>query len=143
MTEWAAQFDEAMRLKDQREFQAATEVLLFLLDEGAPTQRHEAAVLGELGGLFLFDLDSPSRAAGFYQRCVDISPRSELASLGLFHSLILTNCVVEALDEMKRYISTSRSAEYDLLVGEIRRALGHERRVAGVRPGGGESNSDE
>jgi len=143
MSEWATRFDEAMRLKGRQEFQAAAEVLLALLEEGAPTQQHEAAALGELGGLCLFDLDDPQRAVVFYQKCVAISPESELASVGLFHSLILANRVADALDEMKRYISSNRSTEYDLLVAEIRRALRQERSPDGGRPAGGESTTDE
>ena len=56
------------------------------------------------------------RALILYQRTVALSPQSELASLGLFHSLWNTGKHDEVFSEMRRFLSLSELEEYDRLI---------------------------
>jgi glycerol-3-phosphate O-acyltransferase len=52
-----------------------------------------------------------------------VVPSSELASLGLFHSLIQQLKNDEAFAEMKRYVAEKPSEEYSRLLAEINEGL--------------------
>jgi tetratricopeptide (TPR) repeat protein len=66
-----------------------------------------------------------------FRRAVNISPRSEKASLGLFHSLWRAGKANLAFDEMRRFMKTGEPRQYlqllrDMLADEIA-ASGDER----------------
>lgn len=119
MTEWKETFQRALDLRHAGEFHDATSLLHGLLAAEAPSTKHRAALFGELGGLYLFDLDDPSAAREWYQNAVELSPRSEMASLGLFHSLVGCDELLEALDEMRRFLTLQSSDEYRCLLREM------------------------
>lgn len=121
-TEARKVFDEAISLcrKGQNSDAAS------LLDEltRRPTFSEEprqarAAVHGYLGGIYLHSLDDPGSAEWHYRKSSTLSPRSERASLGLFHSLIGQRRVAEALEECRRFLEGSESAEYRQLLQEV------------------------
>jgi predicted Zn-dependent protease len=68
----------------------------------------------------LYRLGENESAIEQFRRLVALSPTSEKASLGLFHSLWASNRPIEALDEMKRFLSISESDEYEVLRKEFR-----------------------
>jgi predicted Zn-dependent protease len=78
---------------------------------------NRAFILGMLGAIYQ-SLDDNERAAGYFQQTASLSPKSELASLGLFHSLWQVGRRDEAMDEMTRFLSAASSEEYDLLIEE-------------------------
>ena len=78
-----------------------------------------AVTHAELGGIYLFGQKSPQQAEPHYREATAISPRAELYSLGLFHSLAGQGRWSDALAEMCRFLEHRASDEYkDLLLGD-------------------------
>ena len=75
--------------------------------------------IGSVYGLaasIYFELDRFEEAVKKYRKATEISPKSEMASLGLFHSLWQLDRGDEAFEEMKRYMSIAESSEYNELL---------------------------
>ena len=111
--------DNALKLGRAGQHQAATRGLL-------PLARHQptsGAVRGVLGKLY-FESGDFRRAAKWFRLATEVSPRSELASLGLFHSLWELNRRRAALAEMSRFLSVAECADYTAIL--------HDLAVAGV-----------
>ncbi len=89
--------------------------VLTLLVERHPDR---GAVWGSLGKAYFEAGDFPAAAEAFGRTTV-LSPSSELASLGLFHSLWKTGAGAAALVEMKRFLSVAPSAEYATLLCDL------------------------
>ena len=117
---WKDAFDSAVGFREIGMYSDAIAILEQLLRDDSLPNNIRAATLGELGGIYLYDLDDFVSSEKLYRKCVAISPRSELASLGLFHSLMGQRLAFEALDEMKRFLSISSSHEYARVLCEIR-----------------------
>jgi tetratricopeptide (TPR) repeat protein len=62
-------------------------------------------------------------AAGYFKRLTILKPKSERGSLGLFHSLWDLDLREEALEEMKRFLSISKSEEYEEILSGIMVAI--------------------
>ncbi len=132
----AARLNEALKLRSRKNYEQAKELLLVLADENADS----AAVFGILGDVY-WRLGSLPEAIQCFRRAVQLSPTSELASLGLFHSLWESGRYRQAREAMKRFVSISPSAEYARILGELiplpsattKRQTG--RRVASKKPG--------
>ena len=75
-------------------------------------------ILGLLGAIYYRSLGDYERAANYFGQTVSLSPKSELASRGLFFSLRELGRHEEAMAEMARFLSVAPSKEYDLLVRE-------------------------
>jgi uncharacterized protein HemY len=77
-----------------------------------------AAVFGTLGRAF-FEIGDLQKSRGAFQSAVDLNSKSELASLGLFHSLWGLHAASEAFAEMRRFLSISDSSEYKTLLRDL------------------------
>jgi predicted Zn-dependent protease len=88
------------------------------LERLAEAHPRSAAVAGYLGGVYL-DLDNPQRALVHFRRATSLAPKSELASVGMFHSLWSLDAVHEAFDEMRRFLKMSDSKEYGKLLRDL------------------------
>jgi predicted Zn-dependent protease len=77
-----------------------------------------AAVFGTLGRAF-FEIGDMQKSREAFQSAVDLNPKSELASLGLFHSLWGRHATSEAFAEMRRFLSISDSSEYKTLLRDL------------------------
>jgi len=108
------EFNRALRLRDGGDWLGAA-AIFEQLDVEHP---NHPAILGVWGSIY-FHLKDWQRALPLYQRTVSLSPESELASLGLFHSLWNVGKRKEALAEMKRFLSLKESEEYRQLIKEI------------------------
>jgi predicted Zn-dependent protease len=109
--------DRAIKLSRQGKFRQAVQIL-------EPLSQHHsksAAVFGALGGAY-FELGNMAKAAEAFRRSVKLNPKSELASLGLFHSLWTQNKASEAFAEMRRFLSISESVEYTTLLRDLAKA---------------------
>jgi tetratricopeptide (TPR) repeat protein len=106
-------FNSALDLWHGGDGRAAIEILERLASE-YPDQ---PAILGMLGAISR-SLRDYERAVDYYQQTTALSPRSELASLGLFHSLWQVGRRDEAMDEMARFLTVAPSEEYNLLMKE-------------------------
>lgn len=103
-------FNRALELRTEGKLGEAISILAKLA-ETHPI----AAVFGVMGDIHRQAGDIHNAIACFKQ-AVSLSPRSELASLNLFHSLLENRSVDDAITEMKRYLSVSRSEEYNRLL---------------------------
>lgn len=112
-----ALFEHGVQLRLCGRFQDATRFLKAALRR-FPDQ---APVLWYLGGIFLHDLHQPQAAVPFYRKAARLSPRSQRASLGLFHSLWHLGRHREALKELNRFQSIAPCDDYVEILAEIRK----------------------
>ena len=81
----------------------------------------ESAAVNGIIGMIHLDSKQPKIAIGFCEKAVAKSPRSELASLGLFHSLWSAEAINQAMDEIQRFICANPASEiYDEIIAEIK-----------------------
>ena len=112
---WEKRFDEALALRDAGDLQGAYEALSRL----SVAYPSNPGILGMLGSIEL-ELGRKAQAASSFRKATLLSPKSELASLGLFHSLWESGDTDGALEEMKRFVATSGpSDEYRKVLQEI------------------------
>ena len=111
---FARRFNEALKLRAAKRYDQAKEILLALADENEDS----ASVFGILGDVY-WQLGSWENATRCFARAVKLSPKSELASLGLFHTLWESGQARLALNEMERFLSLSHSAEYAKVLREL------------------------
>ena len=71
----------------------------------------EAAIRGMLGG-YLHDLERDEEAVSHLEAAVHLAPRSELASVTLFHVLLAVGRETNAWAEAARFTSLGSSNEY-------------------------------
>jgi predicted Zn-dependent protease len=109
-----AEVNQAIDLWHAGSLDFALEILLRLADE----QPSYPTLHGLLGAVYRSKGDHKS-AVGSFRRAVQLSPRKELPSLGLFHSLYALGRKNEAVIEMKRFLSVSKSEEYNRLIVEM------------------------
>jgi predicted Zn-dependent protease len=74
-----------------------------------------AKLWGYLGFLYT-ETGDDEKAVQAFRKAVALSPRSELASLGLFHSLWRTGRTDAAFDEMGRFVKSNDSPHYRQLL---------------------------
>lgn len=103
-----------MELLGQRKRASAIR-LLVPLAEANPSR---AAIWGSLGRAF-FEAERWREAAAAFRQASILSPGSELASLGLFHSLWSTGAELEAFEEMRRFLMVAESDEYATLLHDL------------------------
>jgi hypothetical protein len=108
--------NEAIRLKNRGDFTGALEVLSAVVEDFPGC----AAAYGYIGGIHHFDLGDAKKAAPYWSMAVQLSPRSELCSLGLFHSLWNLELHDAAKAEMRRFQSVGHSIDYDEITAELR-----------------------
>lgn len=82
-----------------------------LLRAGATESHLRGVVHGQLGYLY-WSLDDYDRAAQHYREAVALMPKSELASLGLFHTTLKAGRMLDALGEALRLLGKRNSDEY-------------------------------
>ena len=92
-----------------------------------------AAANGYLAGIY-FDQSKFSDAEMLFRNSTLLSRKSEMASLGLFHSLWNLSRYSEAFAEMRRYLTVSESKEYSKLLRDfvVSGAIEPELEVVGV-----------
>ena len=84
--------------------------------------KHKAPVLGVMGHIY-YKLKDFEKALDCYEKTVSLSPKSELASLGLFHTLWDMERERDAFEEAKRFLSIRESKEYFQLIEEMRESF--------------------
>ena len=107
-------FTEADRLRNESKFVEALSVLEQLL----PRYPKKVSLLFTLAHVN-WELQNFERAADLFRTVTHINPKSEMASLGLFHCLWGIGKQEEALDEVKRFMAVSYSKDYVRIIREI------------------------
>lgn len=131
----SSMFDRAMELRDSGQLEESIELLLQLLQLLGPEDKrlsaHSHTQVGHIRTMQGRLVDSERH----FREAVMISPKMELASLGLFHALGNLERHVEAVGEVVRFLSVRESLGYrELLSGDAFGDDVHddERRLADV-----------
>lgn len=107
-----------MQFRQEKKLSSACDLFVQLLEEKPESK----IVLGMLSTCY-FELEQYELAAKHAQRSVIVSPKSEVASLILFHSLWHIEQYDEAFDEMRRFMTLTSSAAYDELLQDLNKNL--------------------
>ena len=113
-------FDRAMHLRDSGEYEEALRLLHELVRDRVDRRSRLVGIHCQIGNIYTFCMDKPDLGEAAFRKAVGLKPSSELSSLGLFHSLVAQKKEVEALEEMKRFLSKYKSAEYSRLLEELK-----------------------
>lgn len=112
------EFNQALGLwREDKPFEAIK--ILKKLNKNFPNQ---SAILGMIGAIY-FCLDNWKNSCIYYKKTVKFSPKSELASIALFHSLFQLKKYNKGFDEIKRFLSISKKLnikfkKYNLLMND-------------------------
>ncbi len=105
---------EAIDLKNQKRYGESARIL----KELRRTHPASASVHGLLG-FALWQQNDLVNAVHSFEKAVQLAPQSELASLGLFHTLLETGDKKGASREMDRFRRLANSKEYQTIAKEI------------------------
>ncbi|HEY7330550.1 MAG TPA: tetratricopeptide repeat protein [Gemmataceae bacterium] len=108
--EFKDRFQEALELKNQGRLAEAEQRFNDLLAMN-PTSAAVHAFLADT----LWDQGLLTRAITSFRKAVELAPNSEMASLGLFHTLLESGDSESAIAEMDRFLSLTDSKEYQAL----------------------------
>jgi predicted Zn-dependent protease len=100
-------FDKALELKRQGKLDEALEKLQEL-HLSVPDDPSICSIIGEIH----WDQGNLVHAIRWFSTATRLAPKSELASLGLFHVLWEANKKGLAVAEMNRYLAIGKSKEY-------------------------------
>ncbi|CAN5766312.1 hypothetical protein BH11BAC3_BH11BAC3_42540 [soil metagenome] len=107
-------FEKFFLLKEKRQFKKGLKLLDFL--ESKYKDNH---VVHGLYGLSFFELKDYKQSASHYSKVIAIHPHSELASLGLYVSLIHLGEERKALEEFFRYTDIYKPQLYIDTIKEL------------------------
>lgn len=108
-------FNDATRLwHDDKPYEA-----IQILENLYPDFPKQPAILGMLGAIY-FSLKNWNTALVYYEKTVELSPKSELASIALFHCFWSQERFDEAIKEANRYTKLNGfSREYALIFEDL------------------------
>lgn len=120
---------QALTCKNRNDFRGAAKILASTVLEFPDC----AGAWGLLGSIYLLELRLPKKALHCFEKATQLSPRSEMASLGLFHALWRSRKRSRAVAELKRFQSVSHSKDYAEIAAELKE-LGLWKRLERVTP---------
>jgi TolA-binding protein len=109
--------DQALKLKNREDFHGAVAVLKRAVQD-FPSSAESYFLIG---GICLYEMDDANNAVPNFAMAVQLFPRSESASLGLFHSLWDLGLQEAAKREMNRFLSMAHSVDYDTISSELKK----------------------
>lgn len=112
--EFKRRLGQAIALKNQERYSEAAQILGDL----RKTNPQSASVHALLGDALWEQGDLP-KAVRSFKKAVKLSPESELASLGLFHTLMESGDKQGAIRELNRFRRVAASKEYDAIAKEF------------------------
>jgi predicted Zn-dependent protease len=107
-------FKRALEMRDRGDLEQATLLIEQLLQD----DKNSANAYLVLGDLYS-DLGLIEKALSAFHAAVELKPYSQLASISLFTLLWKAGEKERALEEMKRFLSHSESADYEEILNEI------------------------
>lgn len=114
MNDAGQDFEIALRLRDSGNLAGEIEILSRICQ--SKTERSATfVVLGQAE----WESGSLVEAINSFKHAVEMAQRSEVASLGLFHSLFEAGRTDEAFNEMHRFLSIAESPEYEQLLSDL------------------------
>lgn len=112
----AAEFDNALKLRDAGNLSGARDALKALVEQLIPADKRLLAQTHMQLGNICDQLGDHAQQEAHFRSAVEIAPMLQLASLGLFHSLYEQGRIDDALREMLRLLRLRYSNLYaDLL----------------------------
>jgi predicted Zn-dependent protease len=114
-SDFELKFNRAIKLRDSGALEEAYNVLLEL-DREKPSDFPVLLIMGHV----CWELERLDEASQLFKSATILAPKSELASLGLFHMLFKSGKTDDAFEEMKRFVSISYSEEYERLLEEMK-----------------------
>ena len=108
--EFKKHLGRAIDLKNEDRYEEAAQLLEYLRG----TNPQSASVYALLGHA-LWEQGKLPEAVSSFRRAVELSPKSELASLGLFHTSMESGDMRGADAEMNRFLAVADSEEYDAI----------------------------
>ena len=114
-------FESAIDLKNRGELRAAVVILSKILDNYS-NHESKARVHEVLGGVYM-DLEEHENALENFIKASILSPKSELASLGLYVSYANVNKDEEAIGELIRYLQNYPAGLYKATLEELLEGL--------------------
>jgi len=112
--EFKSKLDQAIALKNQERYGEAARIL----EDLRKTNPRSASVHGLLG-YAQWEQGDLASAVHSFKNAVELSPQSELASLGLFHTLLESGDKQGAIREMNRFRRMAASKEYDAIAEKL------------------------
>jgi tetratricopeptide (TPR) repeat protein len=82
----------------------------------------DSVITGIIASIFYENKDYLN-SEKYFKKTILLNPNSELASLGLFHSLLFLNKVDEALYELRSFINTHQPKLYKTTIQDIKNSL--------------------
>ncbi len=107
-------FKEFFLLKEKRQFKKA----LILLSQLEKIYEKSSLVYG-LYGAINYELKNYKESSKYFKKVIAINPKSETASLGLFHSFINLSKPTLALKELVRYSELKKPELYLVTIKEL------------------------
>ena len=107
-------FDEFFKLKESNKFSEA----LLVIRKIEKNHKNSSVVLGLLGTIY-YELKDYKNSSKYFKRTVLLNPKSELASLGLFHSFKHLGENIPAMKEIHRYVSLAKPKLYKTAIKEL------------------------
>jgi tetratricopeptide (TPR) repeat protein len=118
--EAGADFDEALRLMHAGQHQESIRMFIRLLDQGSLVERRLRAWANIMIGFIKWNrLQDIQGALPYFMEAVELAPRNEKASVGLFHLLLKLGRVDDAFDEMRRFLKLRPSEMYSEYLRDI------------------------
>lgn len=110
-----AQFEEAVKLKEEGSFQAALTILVDMHDKG----ERSLVILTTLAEVY-WDMGNLPEAIRQFQEAIKLRPELETLSVSLFHCFWEAGMTDEAFSEMRRFLGAGyESEEYTTLLRDI------------------------
>jgi predicted Zn-dependent protease len=106
--------NQALALKNQKRYAEAAQIL-----EGLRERHPQSASAHAIFGDVLWEQNKVAEAIPAFQKAVELAPTSELASLGLFHTLLESGDKQRAIAEMNRFLSVADSKEYKAIAERL------------------------
>lgn len=114
-SEFELDFNKAMDLRESKPCEALA--ILKNLENKFPK---EAVIKGTIASIYFTYLKQFDEALPYAREATLLSPRSELASITLFHTLVNLGLETEAFDEARRFIKRNGvTQEYEFLFNEL------------------------
>ena len=105
-------------LRNKKEYTKAISILKRLNKK----YKNNSVISGLLGTAF-FEIANYARSKYYFKKATILNEKSELASLGLFHTLIILGREILALNELDRFVSVNKPVKYKKTISDLKKSI--------------------
>ena len=105
-------------LREKKEYDKAISILKKLNKK----IKNNSVISGLLGFAF-FEIASYKKSKYYFRKTTMLNENSELASLGLFHTLNILGSEMLALKELDRFVKTSKPVKYKKTILDLKKSI--------------------